>query len=433
MNDSVSRRDFLGVLGTVSLLPATAAGQAFTSADAPVSSRELWAWMRAQLVLEPGLGGLDTAAFGPVLRAAMARGFRSRESQSADFAGYEAVASGPDAVRRRLAAVAEFLGATADDLAYTSGASEGLSIVAHGLDLQPGDEVITTARDRAAAVRPWLLEARRRGIKVTQLPQAGVPASPAAIVERFASALTAKTRVLAFAHVQATDGTLMPVRELCALARGKGIFTVVDGALAPGMLELRIAELGCDAYAASCHHWLNAPYGTGVLFLRSEARARVWPLVADGPSGRDAEERSGEPAVAAGLPEAQAKYGALSRYRTPDLQGIGLAVELQQAVKGARIAARILELAGYARRQLGTLPGVELLTPSHPALSAGIVSLRVAGRDHAGLVQALADEDRIVMGRVAQRPGFEAIRVSLHPSNDFDEIDRCVNSLRRRL
>jgi selenocysteine lyase/cysteine desulfurase len=433
MNDRVSRRDFLGVLGTGSLLPAMAAGKTFSSLDVPAVSRDLWAWMRAQLVLDPGLTWMDTARFGPVIRAAMAQGFRARERQSEDFNDYEAEASSPDAVRRRLAGPAEFLGATADDLACTSGASEGLSVVARGLDLQPGDEVVTTAHDRAAAVYPWLLEAKRHGIRVTQVPQAGVPSSPDAIVGRFVSAITPKTRVLAFAHVQATDGTVMPVGELCNLARAKGLFTVVDGALAPGMLDFRIADLGCDAYAASCHRWLNAPYGTGFLYLRREARARVWPLAVDAPAGWDAVDRSGAPFTATAMPEAQAKYGALSRYHTPSLHGIVLAVELQQSVNRARVVTRILELASYARKQLATLPGVELLTPSHPALFAGIVSVRCAGRDHAPLVQSLADEDRIVLGRVAQGAGFDAIRISLHASNDFDDIDRCVNALRRRI
>jgi isopenicillin-N epimerase len=432
MNDRVSRREFLGVLGTASLLPAMASGEAFSPADIPAVSRELWSWLRAQLVLEPGLGWLDTASFGPALRAVMAQGFRARDAQSNDFVAYETAATSPEAVRRRLTGVAEFLGATADDFVFTSGAREGLNVVAHGLDLQPDDEVVTTTHDRAAAVYPWLLAAKRRGIKVTQIPQSAVPVSPEIIVGRFVSALSPKTRVLAFAHVQATDGTVMPVRELCELARGKGVFTVVDGALAPGMLEFRIAELGCDAYAASFHHWLNAPYGTGALYLSREARTRVWPLAVDEPSGWDSIDRSGAPFAPPGLPETQARYGALSRYRTPDLQGIGLALELQQSVNRARITSRILELATYARRQLATLNGVEVLTPSHAALSAGIVSVRFAGRDHGAIVKALAEEERIVVARVNHGPGFDGIRLSLHASNDIDEIDRCVNALRRR-
>jgi selenocysteine lyase/cysteine desulfurase len=436
MKEQVSRRAFLRVLGSGSLLPAIAAGQTFSSANVPAASRELWSWLRAQFVLEPGLAWFDTARLGPVLRAVMAQGFRARERQSENLAGYEAMAASPSAVRERLIAAAAFLGAEPDDLAYTSGAAEGLSTVARGVDLQAGDEVLTTTHDRPAAVYPWLLEAKRRGVKVIQLPQDNVPASPESIVGRFAGAITPRTRVMAFAHVQATDGTVLPVRELCALARGNGIFTVVDGALGPGLLDLRLADIGCDAYAASCHRWVGAAHGSGLLYLRREARTRVWPLVVRSPAGWDTSDRYGIPAAppgSDGMPEAQAEYGCLGQFQVPGQQGIGLAIELQEAVHRARIGARIRELASYLRQQLATLAGVQILTPTHPSLTSGIVSLRVAGRDHAAMARSMAEEDRVVVGHVAHGPVFDALRISVHPASDFDELERCVNSLRRRI
>lgn len=432
MNDFVSRREFLGVLGASSLLPAVAAGQTFPPDSVPVVSRELWAWMRAQLVLEPGLAWLDTAGSGPALRAVLAREFRARERQSENHTAYEAAALGAQE-RPRLNTIAAFLGALPDDVALTSGATEGLNTVARGLDLQPGDEILTTTHDRPAAVYPWLLESKRRGIKVTQLPQEGVPASPEAIVQRFAAAITPRTRVMAFAHVQATDGTLMPVRELCALARSKGIFSIVDGAQGPGLLDLQLLALGCDAYAASFHRWLNAPRGTGALYVGREARVRVWPLVVEHASGWDTRDRFGIELAPAGVPEAQAKYGTLGRCQAPSLEGIGIAIEFRQAVNPARIGARIRELAAYLRGSLGGLPGVEVLTPGHPSLASGIVSFRIPTRGHASVAQSLATEDRIAVGHVAHGAAFDALRVSLHAYNDHEEIERLVNALRRRL
>jgi isopenicillin-N epimerase len=417
MNDFVSRRDFLGALGASSLLPTVAAGQVFPADSVPVTSRELWSWMRAQLVLEPGLAWLDTAGSGPALRAVIAREFRGRERQSENLHAYEAVALGAG-MTERLARIAAFAGAEPDDVALTSGTAEAVNTVARGLDLQAGDEVLTTEHERPAAIQPWLLEARRRGVKVVQLPQDGVPASPEAIVGRFAGAITPRTRLMAFAHVQATDGTIMPVRELCTLARSNGIFSLVDGAQGPGLLDLRIGEYGCDAYATSFHRWLNAPRGTGALILRREARERVWPLAIDPPA--DAQS-------------AQARYGSLARYHAPSLEGIAVAIEFRQVVNPARIGARIRELAAYLRASLGALAGVEVVSPSHPSLASGIVSFRAAGRDHASLVQSLAREDRIAVAHVAHGTAFDAIRASLHASNDHDEIERLVNALRRRL
>jgi len=432
-----SRRFFLGALGASSLAPAIGSAASFSPANVPYVSRELWQWMRAQLVLDTGLAWLDTARFGPTLRAVMAQEYRSRERQSADFLRYQESALGFDAMRERLTAIAAFLGTASEDLAFTSGTQEGLSVVAHGLDLQPGDEILTTVHDHPAAVYPWLLEAKRRGVRLRQLPQDGVPATPESIVARFAAAIAPQTRALLFSHVQYTDGTLMPARELCALARNKGVLSIVDGAQATGQIDVRIAELDCDVYATCFHKWLNAGAGTGALYVRRDVRTKLWPLTVERPTGWDATDRFGAVPPAVELPydawpETQAKYGQGGRLRGPGLEGVAIAIEFQQAVNRARIGARIRELATYLRLRVATLPGATILTPTHPALSAGIVSFAVPHRDHAALAADL-DAEGLVLRHVVHRGAFDALRVSLHAYSDHAEIDRLALALQRRL
>jgi isopenicillin-N epimerase len=438
MTDSYSRRAFLGALGAGSIASTVAGAATFAPGMVPVVSKELWSWYRSQLVLDTGIAWLDTARFGPTLRAVMSREYRNRERQSGDFAGYQEIALGPETIRSRLLDLAVFLGATPDDLTLTSGTLEGLNLVAHGLDLQPGDEVLTTTHDHPAAVYPWLLEARRRGIKVVQLPQPAVPESPEAIVARFAAAITPRTRVLAFSHVQYSDGTVMPARELCGLARANGAFSLVDGAQAPGLVDVQLAAMGCDAYATSFHKWLNGAYGTGALYVRPDARARIWPLTVERPTGWEIGDRYGvsPPPLAAPAdlwPVAQAKFGHASRLLAASIEGSSIALELQQAVNRTRIGARQRELAMYLRLQLAGLPGVTFLTPNQPALWCAILAFKVATRDHATLAQALATEERIVVGHVQHGSGFDALRASVHAYNDHAEIDRLVNALRRRI
>jgi len=416
MNDFVSRRALIGALGASALLPSFSGAQTFTSANVPAGSRELWNWVRAQLVLDPDLAWLDTAGSGPSLRAVMAREYRSRERQSHDFRRYQASVLGAEALRGALAAVATFLGGEPDEIAFTTGSAEALGIAARGLDLQPGDEVLTSTQERPAALGPWRIEAARRGIKLVELPQVGVPAAPEAILGRYAGAITPRTKVLLVSHVQATDGTLMPVREICALARANGIFTIVDGAMAPGQVDSRLADLGCDAYATAFHRWVNASWGIGALYVRRDAQARLWPSTDSG-----------------GESGAQARYGASGRHLGPAIDGLGIALEFQQAVNRARIGARIRELAAYLRLQLAALPGVEVVSPSHPALGTGIVSLRIPNRSHAEVARALALEHNVVVAHVAQGPAFDAIRISVHPSNQHAQLDRCANALRSQL
>ena len=416
MNDFVSRRALIGALGAGALLPALSGAQTFTSANVPAGSRELWSWMRAQLVLDPDLVWLDTAGSGPSLRAVMAREYRSRERQSHDFRRYQASVLGAETLRGALGAVAAFLGAEPDEIAFTTGSAEALGIAARGLDLQPGDEVLAGTQERAASLGPWRIEAARRGIKLVDLPPAGVPASPEAILGRYAGAITPRTKVLLLSHVQATDGTLMPVREICTLARSNGIFTIVDGAMAPGHVDSRLADLGCDAYATAFHRWVNASWGIGALYVRRDAQARLWPA---SDTGSD--------------PGAQGRYGASGRHLGPAIDGLGIALEFQQAVNRARIGARIRELATYLRLQLAALPGVEIVSPSHPALATGILSLRIPHRSHGEVARALALEHNVVVAHVAEGPAFDAIRISVHPSNQHDQLDRCANALRSRL
>jgi isopenicillin-N epimerase len=416
MNPPVSRRALIGALSASALLPLPAGALAYQTGSVPAGSRELWPWVRSQLVLDPDLAWLDTALSGPVLRAVMVREFRSRERQSQDFLRYKDVTFGAPAIAEHLATVAGFLGAGTDEVAFTTGAADGLGIVARGLDLQAGDEVLTGSHERPEAVGPWRVEAARRGVKLVELPPGPTPVAPEAILARYSAAITPRTRVLLVSQVQATDGTAMPVREICALARANNAFSLVDGGLGPGHVDVQLEQLGCDAYATSFHRWTNASWGIGALYVKRDAHARVWPTSGNG------DDRAG----------AQERYGTAEPHLGPAIEGIRVALELQGLVNRARIGSRIRELAAYLRLQLATLPGAEIVTPSHPALSAGIVSVRLPGADHAASARALAEQDRIVIAHVSQS-GLDALRVSVHPATEHAEIDRCVHGLRARL
>lgn len=416
MNPPVSRRALVGALGASALLPLPVGALTFQTGSVPAGSRELWPWVRSQLVLDPDLAWLDTALSGPVLRAVMVREFRSRERQSQDFLRYQNVSFGAPALAQHLATVAGFLGAGTDEIAFTTGTTDGLGIVARGLDLQAGDEVLMGSHERPEAVGPWRVEAARRGVKLIELPPGPTPVTPEAIVARYAAAMTPRTRVLLVSHVQATDGTAMPVRELCVLARASNAFSLVDGGLGPGQVDVQVGQLGCDAYATSFHRWTNASCGIGALYVRRDAQPSVWPTGGGGDAPVGAQQR----------------YGTARPQVGPAIEGIGVALEFQGVVNRARIGSRIRELTAYLKLQLAALPGMEIVTPSHPSLSAGILSLRLPGADHAAIAQALAEQDHIVVAHVAHA-GLDALRVSVHPATDHAELDRCVNGLRARI
>jgi selenocysteine lyase/cysteine desulfurase len=195
-----------------------------------------------------------------------------------------------------------------------------------------------------------------------------------------AGAVTDRTKVMAFSHVQCGDGTLMPVKELCQLARQRNIVTVVNGAQAFGMLEFALRDLGCDFYATSFHKWLAGSHGGGMLYVRREMLDRIWPMQ---PRGIDASPPVSMPTASVGHENAPAtlhKLGNTVPYAWPALRGAEAAVDFHDLVGRTRIEARIRELAIYARMRLQQIPGIDVLTPGRPGLWAGILSFRVPSR-----------------------------------------------------
>jgi selenocysteine lyase/cysteine desulfurase len=246
--------------------------------------------------------------------------------------------------------------------------------------------------------------------------------------------VTERTKVLAFSHVQYDDGAVLPVKDLCAFARQRGILTVVDGAQALGMLEFAVRDLGCDFYATCCHKWLIGSQGTGALCVRREMLDRLWPV---GPRGLDSVPPMFTPTDADGntdVPAALHKLGNIVPYAWPALRGVEAALEFQQQVGRSKIEARVRELAIYARLRLQQLQGIELLTPARPGLWAGILTFRVPGKSAIDLATAVARTHRVHVRALRWPNGAEgALRLSLHVFNTHDDVEKLVQALQQAL
>ena len=432
---SLTRRDLLtagaGVAAAATLQPAAAQ----TVAPVPImptSTRELWQWVRTQPMLDLQAAYFDFAGGGPTLRAAMAAEYRAREIQSI---GLASAAERWTAETNRLATrFAAFLGCDADEVQFTRGAGEALGLAIAGLDLAPGDEVITTTREHPAALSPWLVLARRRELVVKQIELPTPLTGPEQALGLFAGAVTDRTKVLAFSHVQYDDGAVLPVKELAAFARQRGILTVVDGAQALGMVEFAVRDLGCDIYATCCHKWLSGSHGSGALYVRREILDRLWPVE---PRGLDSVPPVFTPTDADGnseVPAAVHKLGNIVPYSWPALRGVEAALEFQQQVGRSKVEARIRELAIYARLRLQQVPGVELLTPARPGLWAGILAFRVPGKTAIDLATAVERTHRVHV-RALRWPNDEggALRLSLHIFSTHDEVEKLIQGLQQAL
>ncbi len=258
--------------------------------------------------------------------------------------------------------LAEFIGCKRDELALLRNATEANSYIANGLDLKPGDEVLMTDQEHPGGENPWNLRAKRYGIVVKKVTLPRPVPDAATVCNLFNEAITPRTRVLFFSHITTVTGVVLPAKQLAALARTKGILSAVDGAHVPGMMKLDVHELGCDMYSASPHKWLQAPKGTGFLYVRDEVIDRMWNTIAT--EGWD------EPKIRA------ERFQRIGSSNVPALCGLQASIEFAHQIGMDRIEKRHRKMADYILSEMQGL-GARSWTSPDPALRCGIATVTV--------------------------------------------------------
>jgi len=258
--------------------------------------------------------------------------------------------------------LAEFLGCTHDELALLRNATEANSYIANGVDMKPGDEVLMTDQEHPGGEHPWNLKAKRYGIVVKKitLPRPVIDANH--VLNLVNDAITPRTRVLFFSHITTFSGVVLPAKELCALARTKGILSAVDGAHVVGMMKLNVHDIGCDMYSSSPHKWLMAPKGSGFLFVRDEVIDRLWNTIAT--EGWDDPKLRAE------------RFQRIGSSNVPALWGLRASIKLANDIGIDRIEHRHRQLADYMLTEM-IKRGAESWTSPDSYLRCAIVSVNV--------------------------------------------------------
>jgi isopenicillin-N epimerase len=259
--------------------------------------------------------------------------------------------------------LAKFIGCTRDELALVRNATEANSYIANGIDLKPGDEVLMTDQEHPGGEQPWNVRAKRYGIVVKKVTLPKPVPDTATVLNLFSEGITSRTRVLFFSHISTVTGIVLPAKELATLARSKGILSAVDGAHVPGMMRLDIGELGCDFYSSSPHKWLQAPKGTGFLYVRNEQIDRLWNTIAT--EGWDNPKIRAE------------RFQRIGSSNVPALCGLRAATELANQIGMERIEKRHRQMADYILKEMVSRGAVSWTSPE-PALRCGIATVTVA-------------------------------------------------------
>ena len=422
----VSRRRFLGAMAAGPVGALLVSGPRGAEARESIAAVEkaqaealpeedFWAEVRREFLVSHELAYMNSGTLGPMPKPVF----------YAVVDGYRALAADPgrenprqeaaqDVLREKLAA---FVNAAPGEIALTRNTTEGMSFIANGLDLKAGDEILCTFHEHPGGLEPWKIKAKRHGVAVRELPFP-IPASdPAEILNRFEDAITPRTRVISVSHVTFPTGCTLPVRELAALARSRGILTLVDGAHSVGMLELDMQELGADFYASSPYKWAGAPVGTGVLYMRRESQERVWPTVAS--MGWDDGETGAR------------RYDRLSQRAGPLLLATIAALDFQNAIGRGRIEQRVRALAARLREKLREMPGVALYASVNPELCCGLTAFTLEGFDRIEVVKTLWRRNRVWVRETDY--GLNTVRASTHHYNTEDQVDRLAEGIRQVL
>src|SRR4030081_3212028 len=258
--------------------------------------------------------------------------------------------------------LAVFVGCNRDEIALLRNATEANSYIANGVDLKPGDEVLMTDQEHPGGEHPWDLRAKRYGIVVKKIKLPRPVENPAQVLNLFSDAITPRTRVLFFSHISTFSGVVLPAKELCALARSKGIISAVDGAHVPGMMRLNLHDVGCDMYSSSPHKWLQAPKGSGFLYVRDEMIDRLWNTIAT--EGWDDVKIRAE------------RFQRIGSSNVPALWGLRASIQLVNDTGMDRIAPRHRQLCDYILAAIVKRGALSWTSPD-PSMRCAIATVNV--------------------------------------------------------
>lgn len=309
-----------------------------------------------------------------------------------------------ETVRRQLATVFQ---CDAEEVAITRNASEALQTCQYGFDLRPGDEILTTELDYPRMITTFQQRECREAVKLVLAPVRVPVQSADDVVETYRRHLTPRTRLILVSHVVFVTGQINPVREICALGRERDIPVIVDGAHAFAHIADSVApRLDCEYYGTSLHKWLTAPHGTGMLYVRRQRIAGLWPLMA-APYEKTADIR---------------KFEEIGTHPAANKLAISEAIALHRAIGPERKEARLRYLRDRWAKRLTQDSRVRLYTQLDPRHGAGIATFLIEGVDPQLLTEHLWDRHKIIVVSI-DYANVQGVRVSPNVYTTLDEID----------
>ena len=411
----VNRRDFARLIALAGWIPSVLhadTGWAQTPAigPAPASADETyWLKVRQQFLMPRELGVMNAANLCPSSAPVLQALYDITKDMDANPSGQNRrkLAEGKEATRR---ALAEFFRVTPEEIVITRNTSEANNTISSGLDFKAGDEVVIFADNHPSNNAAWKNKSERWGFAVVELPVPNPHPGPEYYIDAVTRAITPRTRLVALTHVTNTNGDLFPAKEICALARARGVLSHLDGAQSFGLLDVDLSDIKPDFYSGSGHKWPCGPKEVGVLYVNKAMTTKLWASTISAGSGP------------IGISKVVESYGQRDE---PAIMALAEALRIQTIIGRKAIENRSRELTQHLMEGLSKIDGIKLLTHRDRARSVATVRLQHSMNGQK-LTAALFEKDRL-----AFQGGGNSLRISPHFFNLHEEIERTVAAITR--
>lgn len=309
--------------------------------------------------------------------------------------------------------LAEVAGCTSEELIITRNTTESLDMIIGGLNWKEGEEAVMAEQDYGAMLDMFTQISRRYGVvnKIISLPLD--PKTDEEIVDLYEKAITPKTKLLMVCHMINITGQILPVKKICDMAHKKGVQVMVDGAHTFAHLSFKIPDLGCDYYGASLHKWLSVPLGVGLLYVKKENIAKVWPLLAESEKPEDDIARLNH-------------TGTIPVHT--DLAIVN-AIEFYMKIGPNRKEDRLRYLQNYWVKQARQIPNVIVNTPSDTTRSCGIANVGIKNMKPSDMADKLLKQFKIYTVAIDGK-GVKGCRITPNVYTTTDELDQLVKALK---
>ena len=384
-------------------------GYSGLSAKAAAHSEEFWDEVRAAFPRHPYIN-LENGYSSPQPTATWEAFSRHQATINEGLSFYMRRKRVDDSamIKRQLAALA---GCPADEIVITRNTTESLGTVIHGIDLAPGDEAVMCDQDYGSMLQQFRQQSRRRGLKCVEISIPLHPRSDEEIVDVYAGALTARTKLLLVSHMVNITGHILPVRKIADMAHARGVSVIVDAAHSFAHLSFTVPQLDGDYLGASLHKWLCTPLGAGLLHIKKSKIASVWPLL-------------GETSFPA---DDIRKLERLGTQPVGTMLAIGDAIRFHHMIGSERKEARLRYLQQYWTDRVREIPSVYLNTPRGDRACA-IGNVGITGKKPGDIAAALLGRYNVFTVAIDTVP-VKGVRVTPHLYTTTGELDTFVAAI----